>query len=247
MLKRLVIALALLAPAVVAPVAVLAQAGDPPAKPGIEAIIKRTMEGRLGGVKVDAVTRTPYMGLYEVRVDSELLYTDEKMNYIITGSIIDGKTMQNITEKRQRDLSAIKWENLPLDSAIKTVRGNGKRTLAIFADPNCGYCKRFEKDLAKVNDVTIYTFLYPILSEDSQEKSKAIWCAADKSKAWSDAMRNGAIPAMSKCETPIAKNLELGRKYRVSGTPTLIFHDGQRVPGQIPLAQLEKMLAEVTR
>lgn len=247
MLKRLVIALALLAPAVVAPVAVLAQAGDPPAKPGIEAIIKRTMEGRLGGVKVDAVTRTPYMGLYEVRVDSELLYTDEKMNYIITGSIIDGKTMQNITEKRQRDLSAIKWENLPLDSAIKTVRGNGKRTLAIFADPNCGYCKRFEKDLAKVNDVTIYTFLYPILSEDSQEKSKAIWCAADKSKAWSDAMLNGAIPAMSKCETPIAKNLELGRKYRVSGTPTLIFHDGQRVPGQIPLAQLEKMLAEVTR
>ena len=238
MLKRL-FTLALLAP-----VLALAQSGETPAKPSVEAIIKRTMEGRLGGVKVDAVSKTPYMGLFEVRIDSEILYTDEKMNYIITGSIIDGRTMQNMTEKRQRELSAIKWENLPLESAIKTVRGNGKRTLAIFADPNCGYCKRFEKDLAKVDDVTIYTFLYPILSEDSQEKSKAIWCAADKSKAWSNAMLNDSIPAKARCETPIEKNLELGRKYRITGTPTLVFHDGQRVPGQIPLAQLEKMLIE---
>jgi thiol:disulfide interchange protein DsbC len=238
MLKRL-LALALLAP-----VLSLAQTGDTPAKPSVEAIIKRTMEGRLGGVKVDAVAKTPYLGLYEVRVDSEIFYTDEKVNYIITGSIIDGRTMQNMTEKRQRELSAIKWENLPLESAIKTVRGNGKRTLAIFADPNCGYCKRFEKDLAKVDDVTIYTFLYPILSEDSHEKSKAIWCAADKSKAWSNAMLNDSIPAKARCDTPIEKNLELGRKYRITGTPTLVFHDGQRVPGQIPLAQLEKMLVD---
>jgi len=239
MLKRLLVFIAMFAPAMA-----LAQAVDNPTKLTTEAIIKRTIEGRLGGVKVDAVSKTPYMGLYEVRVDNEILYTDEKMNYIFTGNIIDGKTMQNLTEKRQREMSAIKWENLPLESAIKTVRGNGKRTLAIFADPNCGFCKRFEQDLAKVDDITIYTFLYPILSDDSNVKSKAIWCSANKPKAWSDAMLYGTIPAAASCETPIEKNLEFGRKYRVSGTPTLIFSNGQRVPGQIPLAQLEKMLAD---
>ena len=149
MFKRLVI-LSLLAPMLA-----LAQAADPAGKLTSEAIIKRTLEGRLGGVKVDAVTKTPYLGLYEVRMDSELIYTDEKMNYIFSGNIIDGKNMQNLTEKRLRDLSSIKWDNLPLDAAVKTVRGNGKRLLAVFSDPNCPYCKRFEKDLARIDNVTI--------------------------------------------------------------------------------------------
>jgi thiol:disulfide interchange protein DsbC len=238
MLKRLVV-LALLAP-----ILALAQAVEPAGKLTSEAIIKRTLEGRLGGVKVDAVAKTPYLGLYEVRLDNEILYTDEKMNYIFSGNIIDGKSMQNLTEKRLRDLSAIKWENLPLDAAVKTVRGNGKRMLALFSDPNCPYCKRFEKDLAKVDDVTIYTFLYPILSEDSHEKSKAVWCSADKSKAWSELMLNGTVPAAGRCDTPIEKNLALGRKYRVNGTPTLVFANGERVPGAISQAQLEKLLAD---
>jgi len=238
MLKRLVV-LALLAP-----VLALAQAAEPAGKLTSEAIIKRTLEGRLGGVKVDAVAKTPYLGLYEVRLDNEILYTDEKMNYIFSGNIIDGKSMQNLTEKRLRDLTAIKWENLPLDAAVKTVRGNGKRTLAIFSDPNCPYCKRFEKDLAKVDDVTIYTFLYPILSQDSHEKSKAVWCSADKSKAWSELMLNGTVPTVARCDTPIDKNLELGRKYRVTGTPTLIFANGERVPGAIPAEQIEKLLTQ---
>jgi thiol:disulfide interchange protein DsbC len=239
MLKRLAVLLVLLAP-----VLALAQAGEPAGKLTSEAIIKRTLEGRLGGVKVDAVAKTPYLGLYEVRLDSEILYTDEKMNYIFSGNIIDGKSMQNLTEKRLRDLSSIKWENLPLDSAVKTVRGNGKRMLAIFSDPNCPYCKRFEKDLAKVDDITIYTFLYPILSQDSHDKSRAVWCSADKSKAWSELMLNGTVPTAARCDTPIEKNLELGRKYRVSGTPTLVFASGERVPGAIPGEQLEKLLAE---
>ncbi len=238
MLKRLVV-LALLAP-----ILALAQAAEPAGKLTSEAIIKRTLEGRLGGVKVDAVAKTPYLGLYEVRLDNEILYTDEKMNYIFSGNIIDGKSMQNLTEKRLRDLSAIKWENLPLDAAVKTVRGNGRRMLAIFSDPNCPYCKRFEKDLAKVDDVTIYTFLYPILSQDSHEKSKAVWCSADKSKAWSELMLNGTVPVAARCDTPIEKNLALGRKYRVNGTPTLVFANGERVPGAIPQAQLEKLLAD---
>jgi len=238
MLKR-IFALVLLCP-----VLALAQAAEPAGKLTSEAIIKRTLEGRLGGVKVDAVAKTPYLGLYEVRLDNEILYTDEKMNYIFSGNIIDGKSMQNLTEKRLRDLSAIKWENLPLDAAVKTVRGNGKRMLAVFSDPNCPYCKRFEKDLANVDDITIYTFLYPILSEDSNVKAKAVWCSADRSKAWSALMLNGTVPAAARCDTPIEKNLEFARKYRITGTPTLVFANGERVPGAIPQAQLEKLLAD---
>jgi len=238
MLKRLAVLVLL------GPVLALAQAAEPAGKLANEAIIKRTLESRLGGVKVEAVAKTPYLGLYEVRLDGEILYTDEKLNYIFSGNIIDAKSMQNLTEKRMRELTAVKWENLPLDAAVKTVRGNGKRTLAVFSDPNCPYCKRFEKDLAKVDDVTIYTFLYPILSQDSHEKANAVWCSADKSKAWSELMLNGTVPAAARCDTPIQKNLELGRKYRVTGTPTLIFANGERVPGAIPQAQLEKLLAD---
>jgi thiol:disulfide interchange protein DsbC len=234
---KLILVLVLLAP-------VLAQAAEPAGKLTSEAIIKSTLEGRLGGIKVEAVAKTPYLGLYEVRLNNEILYTDEKMNYIFSGNIIDGKSMQNLTEKRLRDLTAIKWENLPLDAAVKTVRGNGKRTLAIFSDPNCPYCKRFEKDLAKVDDVTIYTFLYPILSQDSHEKSKAVWCSADKSKAWSELMLNGTVPTAARCDTPIENNLALGRKYRVNGTPTLVFANGERVPGAIPAEQIEKLLTQ---
>jgi len=236
MLKRLALLVLL------APVLALAQAADPAGKLTNEAIIKRTLEGRLGGVKVDAVAKTPYFGLYEVRMDSEILYTDEKMTYIFSGNIIDAKTMQNVTEKRLRELSSVKWDSLPLDTAVKTVRGNGKRVLAVFSDPNCPYCKRFEKDLAKVDNITIYTFLYPILSQDSHDKSTGVWCSADKSKAWNDLMLNGTIPAMTRCDTPIEGTLALGRKYRVTGTPTLFFVNGERVPGAIPQDQLEKLL-----
>jgi thiol:disulfide interchange protein DsbC len=238
MLKRLVV-LALLAP-----ILALAQATEPAGKLTAESIIKRTLETRMGGIKVEAVAKTPYLGLYEVRMDGEILYTDEKMTYIFSGNIIDGKTMQNITEKRLRDLSTIKWESLPLDAAVKTVRGNGKRTLAIFSDPNCPYCKRFEKDLATVDDITIYTFLYPVLSPDSHEKSKAVWCSADKSKAWSELMLNGIVPTAGRCDTPIENNLAFGHKYRVTGTPTLVFANGERVPGAISAEQIEKMLAQ---
>ncbi len=238
MLKRLLVLILL------GPVLALAQAAEPQGKLTTEAIIKRTLEGRLGGVKIEGVTKTPYMGLYEVRVDSEILYTDEKMNYLFSGNVIDAKSMQNLTEKRLRDLSGIKWENLPLDAAVKTVRGNGKRVLAVFSDPNCPYCKRFEKDLAKVDDITIYTFLYPILSPDSHEKVKAVWCSADKSKAWNDLMLNATVPAAARCDTPIERILELGRKYRITGTPTLIFASGERVPGAISAEQVEKTFAQ---
>ena len=221
----------------------LAQAAEPVGKLTTENIIKHTLEGRLGGVKVDAVTKTPYLGLYEVRVDNEILYTDAKMTYLFSGNIIDAKTMQNLTEKRLSELNAIKWDDLPLDAAFKTVRGNGKRLLAVFVDPNCPYCKRFEKDLAKVDDITVYTFLFPILSQDSKQKAQAIWCSADKSKAWNDLMLNGKVPAAASCDTPIEKNMAFARKNKITGTPTLVFVNGERVPGAVSAEQLEKMLA----
>jgi thiol:disulfide interchange protein DsbC len=240
MFKRLMLVLSLLVPTLA-----LAQTVDPAGKLGTEAVIKRTLEARMGGGKIDAVVKTPYFGLYEVRLpDNEIIYTDEKMTYIFRGSVIDSKSGQDLTEKRLRELTAIKWESLPLDTAVKTVRGNGKRTLAVFSDPNCPYCKRFEKDLAKITDITIYTFLYPILSQDSRDRSKGVWCSADRSKAWNDMMLDGTAPATARCDTPIEKNLELGRKYRINGTPTLVFANGERVPGAIPSDRLEKLLAE---
>lgn len=222
---------------------VLAQAAEPAGKLSTESIIKHTLEGRLGGAKIDAVTKTPYLGLYEVRIGNEIIYTDAKMAYIFSGNIIDARNMQNLTEKRLSELSSVKWENLPLDAAFKTVHGNGKRLLAVFVDPNCPYCKRFEKDLAKVDDITVYTFLYPILSQDSKQKAQAIWCSADKSRAWNDLMLNGKAPAEASCDTPIEKNLAFGQKYRITGTPTLVFANGERVPGAVSAEQLEKMLA----
>ena len=226
---------------------VLAQAAPPAGKLSTENIIKRTLESRLGGAKVEAVEKTPYLGLYEVRLGSEILYTDAKTNYIFSGNIIDGKSMQNLTEMRLRELNAVKWEDLPLNAAIKTVLGKGKRRLAVFAVPNCPYCKRFEKEVAKLDNLTVYTFLYAILSQDSHDKSKAVWCAADRSKAWNDLMLNGAVPAAGDCDTPIEKNLALGRKYRITGTPTLIFANGERVPGAVTAEQLEKLLAQNTK
>lgn len=229
------------------PLMALVQAAEPAGKLSTENIIKRTLESRMGGAKVEAVAKTPYLGLYEVRVGNEILYTDAKMNYIFSGNIIDAKSMQNLTEKRLRELSGIKWESLPLEAAIKTKRGNGKRMLAVFSDPNCPYCKRFEKELAKLDDITIYTFLYPILSQDSIDKARAVWCSADKVKAWDELMLNGTVPVAAACDTPITKNLELGRKYRINGTPTIVFASGERVPGAISAEQVEKLLAQNTK
>ncbi len=221
-----------------------AHAAEPAGKLTTETIIKRTLEGRLGGAKIDSVKKTPYLGLYEVVVDNQIVYTDEKMNYIFSGEIIDGKNMQNMTKTRMLELSSIKWESLPMDAAFKTVRGNGKRMLAVFVDPNCPYCKRFEKDLTKVDDITVYTFLFPILSQDSHDKAKAVWCSADKSKAWNDLMLDGKVPVAGRCDTPIEKNLEFARKNNITGTPTLFFASGARIPGAVSAEQLEKLLAQ---
>ena len=208
--------------------------------------VKAELKKRIPEANVDTIRRVPYGSLYEVIVGGDIFYTDAKGEFLVAGSIIDLKTKENITEARMRQVNAIKWDTLPLDSAIKIVRGNGSRKVAMFEDPNCGYCKRMERDLQGVTDITVYVFLYPILSPDSVEKSKMVWCAADRSKAWLDHMvRDGAISGDSKCANPIDQILALGQSKRVTGTPTLIFENGDRVPGAIPAADLEKKFAEM--
>jgi thiol:disulfide interchange protein DsbC len=212
-------------------------------------IVKKAIETRFDGVKVEGVAKTAYGGLYEVRIaGGEIIYTDEKVNFLVTGSIIDTKTRENVTEERKRKLSAIKFDSLPLNLAMKQVRGNGKRVVATFEDPNCGYCKKLHQDIAGMTDVTIYTFLYPILAPDSNDKAKAIWCSPDRVKTWNDWMQNGVMPPAAKdCDTPMEKVVELGQKLRVSGTPTMFFPSGERIPGAVPAARFEQLLNETNK
>ncbi len=206
--------------------------------------VKAELRKKVPEAQVDAVRKIPYGGLYEVVVGGEIVYTDEKATFIVMGSLVDLKTKENVTEQRMRQLHKVDFSTLPLDSAVKIVRGNGSRRIAMFADPNCGYCKRFERDLLGVSDITVYLFLYPILSADSMEKSKAVWCSADRGKAWIDLMVNNVAPtADTKCTTPIDKVLAFGQQRRVQGTPTIFFEDGERVPGAMSIADFEKKLA----
>jgi len=195
--------------------------------------------------KIDEISKTPIAGLYEIRLGTDVFYTDEQGNHIIEGALIETKTRTNLTEARVNKLTAIDFAALPLKDAIVWKQGTGARKLVIFADPNCGYCKRFERDLQGVKDVTVYTFLYPILGGDSPEKSRDIWCAKDNTKAWRDWMLSGAAPVrnMGACDTgALQRNVALGKKHRVNGTPALVFEDGKRIPGALPLDQVEKNL-----
>ena len=208
-----------------------------------EASVKKGIEAKLGS-KVTSVTKSHYLGLYEVYVDGQILYTDDKMTAILAGTLIDGKTMKNVTAERMQRLTAIKFSDLPIELAVKQVRGDGKRVLATFEDPNCGYCKKLAKDMVKLDNITIYTFLLPILSPDSLEKSNQIWCSADKARAWNDWMQDGKAPSgKGDCDTSaVQKTVELGRRLAINGTPTLFFADGERIPGAVPLAQIEQKL-----
>jgi len=205
--------------------------------------IKAELRKKVPEAPVDSVRRIPYGGLYEVVVGSEMFYTDKDASFLVLGSIIDLKTKENVTELRTRQLNRVDFAALPVENAIKIVRGNGSRKVAMFADPNCGYCKRFERDLLGVNDITVFVFPYPILSPDSMEKSKAVWCAADRGKAWIDLMvRDQAPKSEGKCENPIDKVLAYGQSKKIQGTPTLFFEDGERVPGVMPIPDFEKRL-----
>ena len=211
-----------------------------------EAAIRKNLPERLPGFpKIDEVTKSPIPGLYEVRTGTEVVYTDEQGNYVIQGEILDTRSRVNLTEARVNKLTAIDPVNLPLKDAIVWKQGTGARKLVIFADPNCGYCKRFERDLQAVKDLTVYTFLIPILGGDSPAKTRDIWCAKDATVAWRNWMLEGTPPprAMGACDTAaIDRNLALSRKHKITGTPALIFEDGTRIPGALPPEKLEKQL-----
>ncbi len=212
-----------------------------------EAAIRKNLAERLPSLpKIDEVSRTPMNGLYELRVnDSEIFYTDAEGNFLIQGVLIDAKSKRNLTEERTEKLNAIEFSALPLKDAFTIVRGNGKRKMAVFEDPNCGYCKRFERDLQNVTDVTVHMFLYPVLGADSLEKTKSIWCAKDRGKAWLDVMVRDMPVAKASCDTAaIDRNKAFGARHKITGTPTIFFADGSRVPGAINAAQVEKFLAE---
>lgn len=201
--------------------------------------LKDALSKHLG--EITQVNKSPVTGLYEVVTPDHIFYSDENGQYLIEGNLFDLNSRRNITEARSRQLFAIDFSTLPLELAIKKVKGNGSRKLAYFADPNCGFCKKLESELRNLNDVTLYLFLYPIFP-GSAEKVQAVWCSKDKSKAWDNLMLNGVSPAIGKCEVPTAKVMELGRKYKINGTPALIFANGVINPGYMPAAEIEKML-----
>jgi thiol:disulfide interchange protein DsbC len=209
--------------------------------------IRTEIQKRLGtSANVRNVTPSPIPGLFEVQVNNEIFYTDSNAKYLIQGEMVELASGNNLTTKRQEDINRIKWSDLPQAHSFKVVRGNGSRQIAVFSDPNCGYCKRLEKTLQQLDNVTIYNYLIPILSADSALKSKQIWCAADQQKVWNDWMLNNLGPSgKSDCANPIDKNLTLAKNYGINGTPTIFFTDGSRFPGAVQLADIEKKLASL--
>lgn len=216
--------------------------------PAQEAALRKTLTDRLPGLpKIDEIRRTPMSGLFEVRMGLDIVYTDATGAFMIQGQLMDTRTRQDLTQERLDKLNTIAFDSLPLKDAITIVRGNGKRRLAVFQDPNCGYCKRFERDLQKVSDVTLYMFLIPILGPSSTEQARNVWCARDKAQAWADWMISDkpAAAAGADCDSSaLNRNLEFARRMRITGTPTLVFGNGQRVPGAIAAAQVEKLLSQ---
>lgn len=243
-MKKFLLAMLVVLTTAVSSVAIAqsAKSGDKKVDDKVEATLRARFAERVG-TQPDSITRTPF-GLYEVVVGGDIFYVDAKVDYLVMGRVFDTRNREDITQKRKDEILKVDFKSLPLERAVKTVRGDGARQLVVFADPNCGYCKALEKTLAGMKNITVYTFLYPILSKDSLEKSKNVWCAKDRSKAWNEMMLNGKAPAAAECDASVLQaNLELGQKLSVSGTPTVIAPNGQRAPGAVPAEHIEAMLA----
>lgn len=215
-----------------------------------EASIRKAVQAKFPQAEVQSVTKLPYLGLYEIVVSNEIVYADENFEYIIyEGNIIDTKTDRNLTAERKRKLATIPFNELPLELAFKKVKGKGERKIAVFSDPDCPFCKRIEGDLAKLDNVTIYMFLFPIdgLHPKASEKAKRIWCSPDKAKAWDDYLQKGIAPtAAPTCDNPVDKLVEFGSRHGINATPTMVFANGERVPGAISAAQIEKLLSSAS-
>jgi len=210
-----------------------------------ETVIRKALTQQFPGANIVSVTKTPYNNLFEVYLDGQIIYVDAKAEYLFAGDVIDLKKRTNLTQVRLNRLQAVKWDTLPLNNALKSVKGKGERKLVVFSDVDCPYCRKFEAELAKVDNITVYTFLYPLegLHPKAVQTSKQIWCAPDRNKAWDNYITRGTIPNNDgKCANPVDATIALGSQLKVSGTPTLIFANGVRVPGMVPAAQLERLL-----
>lgn len=214
-----------------------------------EASVRQALQSRFPHMTVESVTRAPFGGLYEVILDGEIVYTDEKAEYFFAGSIYDIRTLppRNLTQENSGRL-IVSALTTARDSAIRRTKGDGKRILYTFEDPNCGYCKQLTRELASIDNVTIYTFLLPILSQDSVEKSRAVWCAENRAQAWEDLMLKAMVPQGAKeCATPIEKNRQLMRRFGIRGTPAIYLEDGRHIGGYLPAAQIEQALNSVRK
>jgi len=216
-----------------------------------EASIRKNLASRLPNLpQIDSVRPSELKGLWEIRIGSELIYSDSSGSYVVEGQIIDTQRRVNITEKRIEELTAVDFRKLPLKDAVVWKKGKGTRKLVVFADPNCSYCKHLERDLGSIPDITVYTFLVPVLGGDSAELSRSIWCSRDSGSVWRNWMINGTAPpkAAAKCDsTVLERNLALGRKHGLVGTPLLVFEDNARVPGIMTAADLTRKLGAVVR
>lgn len=211
--------------------------------------MRKQLSERIPGAQISAITKAPYAGLYEVVANGfNVFYTDEHANIAIVGKMINLKTGKDMAQARSQELMRVDFAALPLDKAIVKVKGNGSRKLAVFSDPECPFCQELEKELAKVGDVTIYTFLYPLaeLHPDAERKAKLVWCAENPAQAWDDLMLNGKEPAVTEkaCDLPFKAIKELALKYWITGTPGLVFSDGQLVAASINSAQIESYFEE---
>ena len=207
------------------------------------AAVKKLLETKFPGAAISNVVKSPYFGLYEVRFDDRLVYTDAKVTYVMAGSVYNADTKENLTDARLRQLNRVAWDSLPLSLAFKRVKGKGTRKMAIFADADCPFCRKLEGDLKNLDDVTIYTFLFPIdtLHPDAARKSAIIWCSQDRGKAWDEFFASGKLPDnKGDCPTPIAETVALGTRLHIGATPTLVFADGTTVPGAVPLARIQE-------
>ncbi len=197
-------------------------------------------------IVISSVRATPYAGLFEVITeDHKLVYVDERATYLFTGHIFEMKGFKDLTGERLDEITAVKFDSLPLDLAIKQVKGNGKRKIAVFSDSDCPYCKKLVQNMASITDITVYTFLYPIpaLHPNAIDHSKRIWCASDRAKAWEDYWSKNVLPEARNCDsTALDKTKTLGSKLGIEATPTLIFANGRLVPGAIPADEIEKSL-----
>ncbi len=217
-----------------------------PGEPADVATIRKLLVQKFPGAEISHVAKSGYLGLYEVMLGDQLIYTDPKVTYVFVGSIYDTATKTNLTEVRSRKLNRVAVNKLPLDLAFKRVKGDGSRTIYLFSDADCPFCHRLEKEMQGLDNVTVYTFLFPIdqLHPDSARKSKILWCAPDRAKAWDAYFATGKLPDnKGDCGDPVAKTQALGASLHINATPTLIFADGTIIPGALPLPQLEKELA----